>query len=615
MADQTMSPPALAGKWTTGEIASDPRVGFLLALGRASHAAGHHSQTLEDLLDRTAARLGVTEAQFFTTPTSIFAAFGAESTQRTYLIRVEPGGPDLGRLVRIEEILEAVLAGRLTPLEGAGRLRDVAVSAAPRGPLLTTIAFALSSAASAVFLGGGAKEVALAGALGLLTGALALLARHAPALGRIFSAAASFVVALLAGVIGALGLDVSVSTATLAGLIVLLPGLMIVSAMRELATGHLSSGTARAAGSFIVLIGIGFGVALGTRAAELLAGPAAHVAALPLPAAGVWIAVVVSAVGFTILLHADWRDAAWIVLGAAVALLATRAGGRGLGPSSRLSWARSRWRWWHGSTRALPGARPRWCWPPASSCWSREASASEASPPCSITRWFPESTRPSPPSSPESPSWPGCSSPRWFSRASRVSSIQAHPLILERAMRTRLRRFFLVAPLFLGTLPLTAQTATRTVVVVRHAEKGAEGTDPSLTPAGAGRAEALSRVLEDVKVTALFATEYKRTQETVQALEKRLGLAPTIVPARAVDSLVARIQALPPGAAAVVASHSNLVHVIVQRLSGVSIPELTEADYDRMAVVTMTGPGQGTVVVLRYGAPSAAGPQAPMVKP
>jgi broad specificity phosphatase PhoE len=182
-------------------------------------------------------------------------------------------------------------------------------------------------------------------------------------------------------------------------------------------------------------------------------------------------------------------------------------------------------------------------------------------------------------------------------------------------MRTRLRRLSLVAPLLLGALPLRAQDAVRTVVVVRHAEKGAEGTDPSLTPAGVGRAEALSGALQDVKVSALFATEYKRTQETVQALQQRLGVGVTVVPARAVDSLVARIQALPPGAAAVVASHSNLVHVIVQRLSGVSIPELTEADYDRMAVVTMTGPGNGTVLVLRYGAPSAGGPQAPMVKP
>lgn len=182
-------------------------------------------------------------------------------------------------------------------------------------------------------------------------------------------------------------------------------------------------------------------------------------------------------------------------------------------------------------------------------------------------------------------------------------------------MRTRLHRLSLVAPLLLGALPLPAQDAARTVVVVRHAEKGAEGTDPSLTPAGAARAEALSRALQDVKVSALFATEYKRTQETVQALQQRLGVAATVVPARAVDSLVARIHALPPGAAAVVASHSNLVHVIVQRLSGVSIPELTDADYDRMAVVTMTSPGRGTVVVLRYGAPSSAGPQAPMAKP
>jgi len=182
-------------------------------------------------------------------------------------------------------------------------------------------------------------------------------------------------------------------------------------------------------------------------------------------------------------------------------------------------------------------------------------------------------------------------------------------------MRTRFRVLPLVAPLLLGALPLPAQEAPRTVFVVRHAEKGPEENDPSLTPAGARRAEALSRALQDVRISALFATEYKRTQETIDPLHQRLGLERTTVPARTLDQLIARIQALPPGGAAVVASHSNLVHLIVKRLSGVSIPELTEADYDRMAVVTMTGPGTGSVVVLRYGEPSAPGPQAPMAKP
>jgi uncharacterized membrane protein YjjB (DUF3815 family) len=79
-----------------------------------------------------------------------------------------------------------------------------------------------------------------------------------------------------------------VSTATLGGLVVLLPGLMLVGAMGELATGHLSSGTARAAGAFITFIGIGFGVALGTRVAEQIAGPARVVTrpASPTPSSG-----------------------------------------------------------------------------------------------------------------------------------------------------------------------------------------------------------------------------------------------------------------------------------------------------------------------------------------
>lgn len=332
MPDRMMWVPATAGKEGTGELATDPRIDFLLALGRASHAAGHHSQTLEELLGRTAQRLGVGDAQFFTTPTSIFAAFGAESTQRTYLIRVEPGGPDLGRLVRIDDILELVLAGRLSPCDGAAKLRQLPAAGARHGPLLTTLAFGLSSAASTVFLGGGARESALAGVLGLVTGMLALLAGRVPALARIFPTAAAFTVAVVATAIGAWGGRVAVSTVTLAGLIVLLPGLMIVSAMRELATGHLASGTSRAAGAFIVLIGIGFGVALGTRTAELVAGAAPALAAEPLPAGAVWVAVLFAALGFTILLHADWRDAPWIGLGSAVALLASRAGSSGLGP-------------------------------------------------------------------------------------------------------------------------------------------------------------------------------------------------------------------------------------------------------------------------------------------
>jgi broad specificity phosphatase PhoE len=149
---------------------------------------------------------------------------------------------------------------------------------------------------------------------------------------------------------------------------------------------------------------------------------------------------------------------------------------------------------------------------------------------------------------------------------------------------------------------LAAQAAPITVFVVRHAEKGPENPDPSLTPAGQQRAMELARVLGDTRITAAYASEFKRTRETVAPLASAAGIAVTVVPAAKPDSLVGLIRALPPGSRVVVASHSNLVHVIVERLTGVAVPPLTEADYDRLAVAVVGGPaGKGAVFVIRYG--------------
>ena len=276
-------------------------------------------------------RLGV-PGEFFTTPTSIFAAFGHDDRQRTYLLRVEPEGPNLSRLAGIKLILDQVLDGSLGPAEGARRLRTVAEGGSPYTPATTTAAYTLSSAAAAVFFGGGPRETTLASGLGLLTGLLALVAKRFTTLERVFSTVAAFFVAFLASWAGVAWGGVSVSTATLAGLVVRRPGRMLVLAMGELSTGHLASGTARAAGAFIVFLGIGFGTALGTRIAEIAFGGPAVVAPPGLPPGWTWIALAGSALAFAVLLQADRRDIPWIVLGAAVSIVASRLGARAIGP-------------------------------------------------------------------------------------------------------------------------------------------------------------------------------------------------------------------------------------------------------------------------------------------
>ena len=165
------------------------------------------------------------------------------------------------------------------------------------------------------------------------------------------------------------------------------------------------------------------------------------------------------------------------------------------------------------------------------------------------------------------------------------------------------RRLFLALALLAPLPSLAAQDAPRTVYVVRHAEKGPENPDPSLTDGGKRRAATLARVLMDAKVTALFASEFKRTQETLAPLGQAAGITTTVVSAGKMNDLITAISALPPGSSAVVASHSNLVHLIVERLTGQKMNMLTDADYDRLVVLTVEGDGRGRAVVLRYGEP------------
>src|SRR5262249_14083840 len=120
------TPPAadshrVAAFGTVRAMADDDATAFVLRLGRALHALGYSSHRIEEMLADAAERLGL-QGQFFTTPTSIFSAFGAQERQRTFLVRVEPGDLHLERLGRVQEIAEQVLAGRLDPRAGVAAL-------------------------------------------------------------------------------------------------------------------------------------------------------------------------------------------------------------------------------------------------------------------------------------------------------------------------------------------------------------------------------------------------------------------------------------------------------------------------------------------------------------
>ncbi len=146
-----------------------------------------------------------------------------------------------------------------------------------------------------------------------------------------------------------------------------------------------------------------------------------------------------------------------------------------------------------------------------------------------------------------------------------------------------------------------AVTRVATVIFIRHAEKAqGEGAskDPSLTAAGMQRATKLAQTLQAAGVTRVFATEFKRTQETASPMADAFGLEIEEYAAGRSQVHADSLAALDPGAVAVVVGHSNTVPAMVEALGG-KLKDLDpkghlfETEYDRVIVQVLFAPEEG----------------------
>jgi uncharacterized membrane protein YjjP (DUF1212 family) len=302
-----------------------------LKLGRGLHAYGYPAHRLEEALVQVCHRLGL-DGQFFSMPTALFASFGQGDEHRTFQIRVDPGGVDLGKLARLDELRALVAGGGMDPEEGTRRIEAILATPEAYGPGLTTAAFSLASATACRFFGGGLREMAAAGVIGLVIGLLALVLLTRPATARVFEALAAAVAGFIAVGAAFVFPPLAPSVATLAGLIILVPGFGLTVAFTEIATRNLVSGTARLAGVGLSFLAIAFGVALGTRAGARAFGIAAAASVAPLPEWTVFAALLIAPWAFAVLFRAERRDIPWVLLGTGVAFAGGRAGIALLGP-------------------------------------------------------------------------------------------------------------------------------------------------------------------------------------------------------------------------------------------------------------------------------------------
>jgi len=155
----------------------------------------------------------------------------------------------------------------------------------------------------------------------------------------------------------------------------------------------------------------------------------------------------------------------------------------------------------------------------------------------------------------------------------------------------------------------TFRRPVTTVILIRHTEKIIDPNNPDvdLSPAGQARAQELARMFGDAGVNAIYATQYKRTQETVKPLADKLGLRINVVNSKNTNDLLAQIRAQNSGQTVFIAGHNNNVPEIIAALGGPKYPIIPESEYDNLFVVTVYRSGQAKVVKMKYGAASEQG--------
>lgn len=143
---------------------------------------------------------------------------------------------------------------------------------------------------------------------------------------------------------------------------------------------------------------------------------------------------------------------------------------------------------------------------------------------------------------------------------------------------------------------------TATFFCVRHAEKTKDKEDPDLTESGYARANTLAHVLRDVKLDAVYSTEFKRTKETARPSAESNGLNIISYSHKEPTAFSEELRTKYPAGNVLIVGHSNSTPTLVNHLTkNETYQKLDESQYDKIYVVKIDSNGNSNVSLLNYG--------------
>lgn len=156
-------------------------------------------------------------------------------------------------------------------------------------------------------------------------------------------------------------------------------------------------------------------------------------------------------------------------------------------------------------------------------------------------------------------------------------------------------RKFLLCSFFTFLFLIMVQAQETHIYIVRHGEKNMSDADkrnPNLSEEGLQRATRLAKVLKDIKFTAVYASDYKRTIQTGTPTAEKNQLKITTYNPRDFQFLVQDVLTHYSDQNVLIVGHSNTILEIVESFGGVRpVPEVPEEEFGNIFHLVLTKEG------------------------
>jgi len=293
------------------DLATD--LGYELAM------SGAETFRVEESISRVLTAYGV-ESEVFAIPNYLIVSIHPEEGQPiTRMRRIGMHGNDLDSVEKFSGLSRAYCNRTPEPKEGLRWMELVRSQKLKYSTPMFYLGNFLGAAGYSLFFGGNGIDAFCGGICGMLIGFVDRFMTDLKANQFFRTIAESFLMAMLAYAMGALGITSNPDAVTIGALMILVPGLLFTNAMRDIIYGDTNSGINRIVQVLLIAVALALGTATAWNLASALWGVPVSAAGNPYSVLAECLFCFIGCVGFAILFNIHGPGGLLCALGGVIA--------------------------------------------------------------------------------------------------------------------------------------------------------------------------------------------------------------------------------------------------------------------------------------------------------